>query len=65
MEEAVAIAVRKAHTFSHVSALCFAARVHQCRRDYSQVKEIAKEMIELARDRGFAYYEAQGSYNFV
>ncbi len=60
VEEAVAIAVRKAHTFSHVSALCFAARVHQCRRDYSQVKEIAKEMIELARDRGFAYYEAQG-----
>lgn len=60
VEEAVATAVRKAHTFSHVSALCFAARVYQCRRDYLQVKQIAKEMIELARDRGFAYYEAQG-----
>jgi class 3 adenylate cyclase/predicted ATPase len=60
VEEAVATAVRKAHTFSHVSALCFAARVYQCRRDYAQVKRIAQEMIELARDRGFAYYEAQG-----
>ena len=59
-EMAVGIAQQKAHPFSHVSALTFAARVYQCRRDLEKVRRVAEEIVSLSRDRGFAYYEALG-----
>ena len=59
-ESAVEIARGKAHAFSHVSALTFATRVYQCRRDYTKAWEAAREVASGARTHGFQYYEAQG-----
>jgi class 3 adenylate cyclase/tetratricopeptide (TPR) repeat protein len=60
VEHAVRIAEQKRHAFSHVSALTFAARVFQCRRDLDRVRTMAGELVSSARDRGFSYYEALG-----
>ena len=60
VERALAIARRKAHAFSYVSALTFATRVHQCRRDLLKVIDIARELMLASSQHGFTYYEAQG-----
>lgn len=60
VEQSLEIAAGKAHPFSYVSALTFAARVYQCRRDVEKLKDVANEIISLSQRRGFAYYEAQG-----
>lgn len=57
---ALEIAAKRAHPFSRVSALTFAARVYQCRRDLEKLKEVANKIVSLSHERGFAYYEAQG-----
>jgi adenylate cyclase len=60
VEAAVEIARRKAHAFSHVSALTFLTRVRHCRRDLAEAGDVAREVIAASRTHGFAYYEAQG-----
>jgi predicted ATPase len=45
---------------SYASALTFAARVYQGRRDLEKVRLVAGELVSLSRERGFSYYEAQG-----
>lgn len=60
VEQALQIAASKAHPFSHVSALTFAARVYQCRQDLERLETSANEIVLLSKKRGFAYYEAQG-----
>jgi class 3 adenylate cyclase/tetratricopeptide (TPR) repeat protein len=59
-EMAMDIARRKAHAFSYVSALTFATRVHQCRRDLLKVTDLARETTLAAAEHGFSYYEALG-----
>jgi predicted ATPase len=54
------LAKQKAHSFTYVSALTFAARVYQGRRETAYVRRFAAEIVALAREEGFAYYEAQG-----
>lgn len=60
IRQSLEIAVKREHPFSHVSALTFAARVYQCGRDLEMVESVSNEVISLSRQRGFAYYEAQG-----
>jgi class 3 adenylate cyclase/predicted ATPase len=60
VNRAVALAKQKAHSFTYVSALTFAARVYQGRRETAYVRRFAAEIVALAREEGFAYYEAQG-----
>lgn len=61
VEETVALARDTSHTFSFVSALTFAVRVFQCRRDVAAVKRLAEELIAISEQRGYAYYEAIGT----
>jgi class 3 adenylate cyclase/tetratricopeptide (TPR) repeat protein len=60
VDQAVELARQKDHAFTYVSALIFAARVHYGRREIQRVRTLAGQIIALARDQGFAYYEAQG-----
>jgi len=53
-------AVEPSHVYSHVSALTFGVRVHQCRRDIAVVENLAEELIRMARHHHYAYYEALG-----
>ena len=53
--------VEPSHVYSHVSALTFGVRVHQCRRDAEVVENLAEELIGTARHHHYAYYEALGT----
>ena len=59
-EMALEVARRSAHAFSFVSALTFAARVSQCRRDLGRTMDVARQVVRASREHGFTYYEAQG-----
>jgi class 3 adenylate cyclase len=60
VQRAVRLAKEKGHAFTYVSALLFAARVHQERRETARVEALAAQIVAHAREHGFAYYEAQG-----
>ena len=60
VERALRIARQRAHALSYASALTFAARVYQGRRDLEKVRLVAGDLVSLSRERGFSYYEAQG-----
>jgi class 3 adenylate cyclase len=59
-EAAITTAKERAHAFTYVSALMFAVRVHYLRREMERVRTVAAQITALSRERGFAYYEAQG-----
>jgi class 3 adenylate cyclase/tetratricopeptide (TPR) repeat protein len=61
VERALEVAARRGHSFSRVSALTFAARVFQCRREVERVRRVAGALVSEARRQRLSYYEALGS----
>jgi len=61
IEQALALARDAAHPYSLVFVLMFATRVHQGRRDDAAVLQAADQMIAIAGEQGFSYYQAQGA----
>ncbi|RMF05175.1 MAG: hypothetical protein D6773_05460, partial [Alphaproteobacteria bacterium] len=58
IKRTVARAREISHTFSLVSALTFAVRVHHCLRDSTAVKTLTEELVGLSHANGYTYYEA-------
>jgi tetratricopeptide (TPR) repeat protein len=48
------------HVHSYVSALTYAVRIHQNRREAALTKRFAQELIALSRRNHYSYYEALG-----
>jgi TOMM system kinase/cyclase fusion protein len=59
--EALTLARELAHPFSLVSALYFAAWLHQLRREWPLTHERAEAAIALAAEQGFAFFVAGGT----
>jgi tetratricopeptide (TPR) repeat protein len=55
-EQAIALARRLDHAYSHTLALAYAGMLHQMRRDAGMVLECANEAVALCERYGFAYY---------
>jgi tetratricopeptide (TPR) repeat protein len=55
-EEAIALARRLDHAFSHTIALAYAGLLHQMRRDAGMVLEYANAVVALCERYGFAFY---------
>ena len=48
-------------TYSYVSALTFAIRIHQFRGETAAVKPMVEELMSVSRQASYAYYVAQGT----
>jgi predicted ATPase/DNA-binding winged helix-turn-helix (wHTH) protein len=59
--EALLLAQQRAHPFSLGFALCWAAVVHQYRREVQAAQEHAEAAISLAIQQGFPFFRAFGS----
>jgi predicted ATPase len=59
--DALALAERLSHPFSHAFALNFAADLAQFCRDGHGAQERAESVLEMAREQGFPYWAAQGA----
>ena len=59
--EALARAQERTHPFSLAFASCFAAALHQFRRDAAAVQECARTTMALASEQGFPLYLALGT----
>jgi len=59
--EALLLAQQRAHPFSLGFALCWAAVVHQYRREVQAAQEHAAAAINLAMQQGFPFFRAFGS----
>jgi DNA-binding SARP family transcriptional activator len=55
-EQAIALARRLDHAYSHTLALAYAGMLHQMRRDAVMVLECANTVVALCERYGFAYY---------
>jgi predicted ATPase len=61
LREALALAHELSHPYSQAFAWCFAARVHQFRRDVPAVHEHAEAAVALATEQGFPFWAARGT----
>ena len=60
-DAALALARRLAHPLSVAFALIYGARLHQTRRDVRRTRKMAREAVDLSRDKGF-FWVAQGIF---
>jgi class 3 adenylate cyclase len=58
IERATVAARRAKHPFSEGYALCFAASIHQCNGDVANALRYGDLAVELARQRGYPYWQA-------
>lgn len=61
--EALALAQELSHPFSLAIALCFAADLHQLRREGQLTQERAEAAIALCREQEFPYWLAVATYS--
>ena len=61
MHEALTLARELAHPWSLVLPLCFAATLHQWRREVQATQKQAEAAVALSREQGFAFYVAFGT----
>ena len=60
-DAALAMARRLAHPLSIAFALIYGGRLHQTRRDVRRTRKLAREAVELSREKGF-FWVAQGIF---
>jgi class 3 adenylate cyclase/tetratricopeptide (TPR) repeat protein len=58
IHEALTLAQELSHPFSLTYAFCFAALLHQCRREWPAAQEWAERTIALATEQGFPFWLA-------
>ena len=59
--DALALAERLSHPFSHALALNFAVDLAQFRRDAPEAQARAEALMGMAQEQGFEYWAAQGA----
>jgi len=59
-KEALALASHLAHLYTTALALAWAAMVHQVCREAAATRETAEELLSLAHEQGFPYWEGAG-----
>jgi predicted ATPase len=59
--EALTLAQELSHPFSLAVALCWAATLHQCRREEQLARERGEAVITLSTEQGFPFWVAHGT----